>query len=216
MNELSTIQQIIVWSLPVIFAVTVHETAHGWVAKQYGDNTAFMQGRLTINPIKHIDLVGTIIVPGLLLLLNSGFMFAWAKPVPVDTRYFKNPAKAMAVVALAGPASNILMAIGWTGLLRLAVVGGNVDWAQMLGYMAIAGVSINLVLALVNLIPIPPLDGSRVLRCALPHRLAWQYDKLERYGLLLMLLLLWSGALGYLLGTPLMLLQQLLFSLVGG
>ena len=111
MDELTLVQRIVVWILPVIFAITVHEVAHGWVAKKYGDNTASVLGRLTLNPIKHIDLFGTIILPGLLLITGTGFIFGWAKPVPVDPRNFKNPLQDMAIVALAGPVSNLLMAL---------------------------------------------------------------------------------------------------------
>ncbi len=158
MDELSLVQRIVVWILPVVFAITVHEVAHGWVAKQYGDKTADQQGRLTLNPIKHIDLVGTLILPGLLLITFSGFIFGWAKPVPVDARNFKNPKKAMMMVALAGPVSNLLMAIGWALLARLGVAI-EIEYITMpLIYTGIAGITINLVLALINLLPIPPLD----------------------------------------------------------
>ena len=122
MDELTFIQRIVVWVLPVVFAITVHEVAHGWVAKKYGDNTASILGRLTLNPIKHIDILGTIIIPGLLLLSFTGFIFGWAKPVPVDPRNFKNPKKDMAIVALAGPVANLLMAIAWALIARLGVI----------------------------------------------------------------------------------------------
>jgi len=166
MNELSLLQRIIVWILPVVFAITVHEVAHGWIAKKYGDNTADSQGRLTLNPIKHIDLLGTIIIPGLLLITGTGFIFGWAKPVPVDPRNFKNPRADMAVVALAGPVSNLLMAIFWALIARVGMTIGSdaAMVAEPLIYTGIAGISINLVLALVNLLPIPPLDGSRIKR----------------------------------------------------
>ena len=124
MDELTLVQRIVVWILPVIFAITVHEVAHGWVAKRYGDNTASSLGRLTLNPIKHIDLFGTIILPGILLIMKSGFVFGWAKAVPVDPRNFKNPLQDMAIVALAGPVSNLLMALGWALIVRLGVIIG--------------------------------------------------------------------------------------------
>lgn len=215
MNELTLIQRIVVWVLPVIFAITVHEVAHGWVAKKFGDNTAYNQGRLTLNPIKHIDWLGTIVIPGLLLLSFTGFIFGWAKPVPVDPRYFKNPRKDMAIVALAGPLSNLIMAIGWALLARIGV-WVNVDFVSMpLIYMGVAGISINLVLALINMLPIPPLDGSRVVTGLLPHRLAWQYNRLERYGFFILLLLLMTGGLGYILGYPMYYAQQAFFTLAG-
>jgi Zn-dependent protease len=215
MNELTLLQRVVVWVLPVVFAITVHEVAHGWVAKKYGDNTAFMLGRLTLNPIKHIDLVGTIILPGLLLLTGTGFIFGWAKPVPVDPRYFKNPRRDMAIVALAGPVSNLLMAIGWALCARLGVVLNMEVVTLPLIYTGIAGISINLVLALINLLPIPPLDGSRILTGILPSRLAWKYNQLERYGFIILLLLLASGALGAILAYPMYIVQQLFFSIAG-
>ncbi|MGJ0490571.1 site-2 protease family protein [Methylobacter sp.] len=215
MNELTLLQRVVVWVLPVIFAITVHEVAHGWVAKKYGDNTAFMLGRLTLNPIKHIDLVGTIILPGLLLLTGTGFIFGWAKPVPVDPRYFKNPRRDMAIVALAGPVSNLLMAIGWALCARLGVVLNMEVVTLPLIYTGIAGISINLVLALINLLPIPPLDGSRILTGILPSRLAWKYNQLERYGFIILLLLLATGALGAILAYPMYIVQQLFFSIAG-
>lgn len=217
MNELSLLQRIIVWILPVVFAITVHEVAHGWVAKKYGDNTADSQGRLTLNPIKHIDLVGTIIIPGLLLITGTGFIFGWAKPVPVDPRNFKNPRADMAVVALAGPVSNILMAIFWALIARVGMTigSGAAMVAEPLIYTGIAGISINLVLALVNLLPIPPLDGSRILSGLLPNYWAWQYNKLERFGFIILLLLLSTNVLGTILAYPLFIAQQLFFSIAG-
>ncbi|NOR71159.1 MAG: site-2 protease family protein [Methylomarinum sp.] len=215
MNELSLIQRIVVWVLPVIFAITVHEVAHGWVAKKQGDKTASMLGRLTLNPFKHIDLLGTIIIPGLLLLSSTGFIFGWAKPVPVDPRNFKNPKKSMAIVALAGPVANLLMAIMWALIVRLGVIIEVEVVSLPLIYMGVAGISINLVLALINLIPIPPLDGSRIVSGVLPDKLAWQYNRLERFGFVILLILLWSGGLGYILGNPMFYAQKLFFSLAG-
>ncbi len=215
MNELSLIQRIVVWVLPVIFAITVHEVAHGWVAKKQGDKTALMLGRLTLNPFKHIDLLGTIIIPGLLLLSSTGFIFGWAKPVPVDPRNFKNPKKSMAIVALAGPVANLLMAIMWALIARLGVIIEVEVVSLPLIYMGVAGISINLVLALINLIPIPPLDGSRIVSGILPNKLAWQYNRLERFGFVILLILLWSGGLGYIIGSPMFYAQKLFFSLAG-
>lgn len=217
MDKLTIVQRIAVWILPVIFAITVHEAAHGWVAKKYGDNTAAMLGRLTVNPIKHIDWLGTIIVPGLLLLTGTGFIFGWAKPVPVDARNFKKPRHDMAIVALAGPVSNILMAIAWALLARIGLMIGesaeNVSLPFI--YSGIAGISINLVLAIINLLPIPPLDGSRVLTGILPSRLAWQYNRLERYGFIILLVLLYTKVLDAVLSYPMYLAQNLFFSIAG-
>ncbi|MCQ8105241.1 site-2 protease family protein [Methylomonas sp. SURF-2] len=215
MDELTLVQRIVVWLLPVVFAITVHEVAHGWMAKQYGDKTADQQGRLTLNPLKHIDPVGTIIVPGLLLITFTGFIFGWAKPVPVDARNFKNPKKAMMMVALAGPLSNLLMAVGWALLIRLGVAI-EVEYVSMpLIYSGVAGITINLVLALINLLPIPPLDGSRVLSGLLPDYWAWRYNQLERWGFLILLILLASNVLSMVLAYPLYYVQQLFFNLAG-
>ncbi|WP_024298837.1 site-2 protease family protein [Methylomicrobium lacus] len=215
MDELSLVQRIVVWILPVIFAITVHEVAHGWVAKKFGDNTADQQGRLTLNPLNHIDWLGTVILPGLLLLTGTGFIFGWAKPVPVDARNFKNPRKDMAWVALAGPISNLLMAIGWALLARLGVLIGIEAISMPLIYSGVAGISINLVLALINLLPIPPLDGSRVLTGILPNTWAWKYNRLERYGFLILLVLLYTRILNAILEYPMYLAQQLFFSIAG-
>ncbi|MGR9012830.1 MAG: site-2 protease family protein [Gammaproteobacteria bacterium] len=217
MNELTLLQRIVVWILPVIFAITVHEVAHGWIAKKYGDNTASMLGRLTLNPIKHIDLFGTLIIPGLLLISGTGFIFGWAKPVPVDPRNFKNPRQDMAIVALAGPASNLLMAVGWALIARLGVIIGAQaeSIALPLIYTGIAGISINLVLAMLNLLPIPPLDGSRILSGILPHYWAWQYNRLERFGFIILLVLLYTHVLNLILEYPLYIAQQVFFSIAG-
>lgn len=215
MNELTLMQRIVVWILPVIFAITVHEVAHGWVAKKFGDNTAFVQGRLTLNPIKHIDWLGTVIIPGLLLLSGTGFIFGWAKPVPVDARNFKNPRSDMAWVALAGPGSNLLMAIGWALLIRIGVTIGVESISLPMIYTGIAGISINLVLALINLLPIPPLDGSRILTGILPSYWAWQYNRLERYGFIILLLLLYTRILNVILEYPMYFAQMLFFSIAG-
>ena len=217
MDELTIIQRIAVWVLPVIFAITVHEVAHGWVAKKYGDNTASSMGRLTLNPIKHIDLFGTIILPGLLLVTGTGFIFGWAKPVPVDPRNFKNPLKDMAIVALAGPVSNLLMAVFWALITRLGVsIGAGAESISLpLIYTGVAGISINLVLALINLLPIPPLDGSRILTGILPSYWAWQYNRLERYGFIILLLLLYTKLLGAILAYPMFVAQKVFFSIAG-
>jgi len=215
MDELTLVQRIIVWILPVVFAITVHEVAHGWVAKKYGDNTASMLGRLTLNPIKHIDLIGTIILPGLLLISGTGFIFGWAKPVPVNARNFKKPLHDMAVVAIAGPIANLLMALAWALLARLGVIIGVEAISLPLIYTGAAGISINLVLALINLLPIPPLDGSRVLTALLPHRLAWKYSQLEPYGFYILLALLYFKILNVILEYPMYAAQKVFYSIAG-
>jgi Zn-dependent protease len=217
MEELTLIQRIVVWILPVIFAITVHEVAHGWVAKKFGDNTASNLGRLTLNPVKHIDLVGTIILPALLLISFTGYIFGWAKPVPVNPMNFKKPRQTMAIVALAGPVSNLLMAVAWALIMRIGIMiyTQNEIIGQPLIYTGVAGISINLVLALINLIPIPPLDGGRIIAGILPAKWAYYYNYLERFGFVILLVLLFSGGLNIILGYPLFILQQWFFALGG-
>jgi len=216
MEDLTTVQRVVVWALPVLFAITVHEVAHGWVARKLGDPTAMMLGRLTLNPVKHIDPIGTVVVPVVLLLLG-GFIFGWAKPVPVTWENLKNPRRDMALVAVAGPLANLLMAIGWALIMKLGVtLGSDMHWlAWPLIYMGGAGIAINAILMLLNLLPIPPLDGSRVLMGLLPGPLAWKLGRIEPYGLIIMVLLLVSGVLGTILMPPLRAFEELLFALAG-
>ena len=200
MIEFNAIQKIAIWALPVIFAITGHEVAHGWVASKFGDQTARLAGRLTLNPVKHIDLFGTIIVP-MILLLFSNFIFGWAKPVPVDARNMSHPRYQMIVVSLAGPLANIVMALLWAALAKFSM--GINSWAGIpLVYMGQAGIMINVVLAVLNCLPILPLDGGRALSYFLPGRLGWNYSRLEPYGFLILLLLMFSGVLWYLLNPP--------------
>ena len=208
MDELTLAQRIVVWIIPVVFAITVHEVAHGWVAKLRGDNTAAQLGRLTLNPVKHIDWIGTVLVPAVLILSFTGFIFGWAKPVPVNDKNFHNPRSDMALVAMAGPIANLLMAMIWAGVARIGVLVELESISLPLIYMGIAGISINLVLALINLIPVPPLDGSRVLACLLPTKWAWYFNRIEGLGLIILLLLLVTDTLSVILGYPLYYLQQ--------
>jgi Zn-dependent protease len=182
----------------VLFGITLHEAAHGYVARLFGDPTAWQMGRVTLNPIKHIDPIGTIVVPLVLLfstklLGGGGLLFGWAKPVPVDFGRLRRPKQDMLWVALAGPAANLLMAILWAFSLRLFLESGLQEsfWFEM----AVAGVNVNLVLMALNLLPIPPLDGGRILFSLLPNRLAWQYSKLEPYGLVIVVILLVTDVL---------------------
>lgn len=204
--------------IPFIFAITVHEVAHGWVAKKYGDNTAFNEGRLTLNPIKHIDLVGSIIVPSLLLvfaLLNhGGFILGWAKPVPVNPSYFKKPRADMAIVALAGPVSNILMAIIWALIARVGITIGTEG--EIIRNVTSTGIHINLLLAIFNLLPIPPLDGSRILSGLLPNYWAWQYNKLERFGFVILIILLSTNVFNMLIDFPLYIVEKWFVSVIAG
>jgi Zn-dependent protease len=214
--ELSLAQKIAVWILPVVFAITVHEVAHGWIAKQLGDPTALMLGRLTLNPFKHIDPVGTLLVPGILLLIGS-VLFGWAKPVPITWRNLKRPKRDIALVALAGPGANLCMAILWAFAARLGVGSGDtLGWfAEPLIYMGIAGIFINTVMLVVNLFPLPPLDGGRVLTGVLPGPLAWKVAQIEPYGLVILLLLLFLGVLGRLIWPVVFFVQGFISHLAG-
>lgn len=195
-NELSTAQLIAVAIIPTLFAIVVHEVAHGWVAFRLGDDTAYLMGRLTLNPLKHIDPIGTILVP-LVLILTVGFAFGWAKPVPVNFSRLRNPRRDTALVAVAGPASNLLMAICWAVIVKLvSLLPANMTaLALPLIYMGMFGMIINTILMVFNLIPIPPTDGGRIAISLLPPRLGYQLSRLEPYGLVIILLLLVSGIL---------------------
>jgi len=184
------IQIITIYALPVLFAITVHEAAHGYAARHFGDRTAEMMGRLSLNPIRHIDLVGTILIPALALTLG-GFLFGWAKPVPVDYRNLRHPKQDMLWVAAAGPASNLAMAIAWALLFKFAMhMDQSNAFFDPLVYMARAGVQINVVIMVLNLLPIPPLDGGRILVSLLPPRAAWQVARIEPYGMIILVLMI--------------------------
>ena len=216
MDDLAPLQKIVVWALPVLFAITVHEVAHGWVAKQLGDRTAMMLGRLTLNPIKHIDPIGTLLVPGIMILFG-GVVFGWAKPVPVTWQNLHNPKRDMALVALAGPMSNLIMAVLWVMIMKVSLLlpGSMAMIVRPLLYMGAAGITINLILMVLNLVPIPPLDGSRIVSSFLPDKLAWRYNQFEQYGFLLLLILLATGMLQHIIGPPLSLMQALIFRIAG-
>ena len=187
---MNVIQLIAVYAIPVIFAITLHEVAHGWAAKYLGDRTAEMMGRLTLNPIRHMDPIGTGLLPLTLMLLKSPFIFGWAKPVPVTWENLDNPRRDMALVALAGPGANLLMALFWFGVMQFVFsLEGSVaaSTLEFFVYMAQAGIIINIVLMVLNLIPIPPLDGSRVVSAMLPGRWAYQYSRLEPFGFFILI-----------------------------
>ena len=201
--------------IPILLAISLHEAAHGWVADKLGDATARMLGRLTANPLKHIDPVGTVLVP-IIMIVTMGFAFGWAKPVPVDMRNFKNPYKDMALVALAGPLANLTMAVLWTLLLVFSMKilpQGNL--ANMLEIMANIGVVINLVLMALNLLPIPPLDGGRVVSGVLPRELADTFNRIEPFGRWIIIFLLATGILGKILWPMVQAIQLTLFKILG-
>jgi len=190
------IQLLSLYAIPAVLAITLHEAAHGYAAKRLGDLTAYQEGRITLNPIKHIDLIGTLVVPAVLLLATGGkIAFGWAKPVPVNFSALRNPKRDMLWVAAAGPGANLAMAIGWALLFKLALTGPENYFSSPLLEMSKGGILINLVLMVLNLIPVPPLDGGRIAISALPHAMAYNLAKLEPYGLLIIMLLMASGVL---------------------
>lgn len=205
MLSLTVVQTIAVWIAPVLLSITLHEAAHAWIASLCGDTTAKMLGRLSANPLKHIDPLGTVLVP-LLVAVFSGFhfVFGWAKPVPINWNHLHNPRRDMAFVAAAGPIANIVMALVWAIYAKAGFLlkPESSNFALFIVLSGQAGVMINLVLAIVNLIPIPPLDGSRIMASILPSRLMVYYAQIENFGLLIMLTLLFTGVLGKLINTP--------------
>ena len=228
MLELSLVQKISIWVVPVLLAITAHEVSHGWIARKLGDNTAFMLGRLTLNPLKHVDPVGTILIPGMLLLLQAGFIFGYAKPVPINWKNLRHPKRDMALVAVAGPGANLLMAIAWALLARLGLLLGENGMALI--YMGVAGITINIILMVLNLLPLPPLDGGRVMTGLLPGPWAYQFSRIEPYGFFILIGLLVTGVLGMVLwpvisvvmsmvvpvsGLPVQKFQLLLMALMG-
>lgn len=196
MEEFNLVQKIAIWALPIIFGVTIHEAAHGYMAHKLGDDTAYLMGRITLNPIKHIDPIGTVVLP-LLLMATTGFVFGWAKPVPVNMNRLRKPRRDMAIVGLAGPFSNLLMAIIWMALLKLTILFLPHNELMVRGVIAMcwAGVTINIVLMVLNLIPIPPLDGSRFLSYLLPAKLDEYFNRLTPFGIIIILALIATGIL---------------------
>lgn len=216
LHQLTTIQRVIALVPPLLFAITVHEVAHGWVASKLGDKTAKMLGRITLNPVRHIDFIGTIVVP-LVLFLFSGFIFGWAKPVPVTWSNLRHPRRDMALVAFAGPAANFLMMLIWAliGKIGLALANLDMTWFAAFYYMGQAGILVNALLMVLNLLPIPPLDGSRVVASFLPPAIAARYESLEIVGFIVLIVLLFLGVLYYLIFPPVEYLMKIVAFLFG-
>lgn len=214
--DASTIQKITIWILPVLLAVSLHEAAHAWMADKKGDPTSRLMGRLTFNPLKHIDPIGTILVPTLMIVF-TGFAFGWAKPVPVDARNLRNPKKDMMWVALAGPASNFLMAFLWAVFLHISVIFVDSRSAISLFFllMPVAGITINVILGVLNLLPIPPLDGGRILSGMLSAKVSLQYNKIEPYGFFIIIALMLTGLLSYIIFPVISLVLFILSSVSG-
>ena len=215
MSQFNIVQMLAIAVIPVLFAITLHEVAHGWVARRFGDRTAELQGRLTVNPLKHIDPIGTVLVPALMLFLG-GFLFGWAKPVPVDMRNLANPRRDMILVAAAGPGSNVLMAIFWA-LFARSVHGLGIDGNAAVYFLGMAqiGVLINVVLAVFNMFPLPPLDGGRVLSGLLPPRQALMLERVAPYTLPIVLVLMVTGVLWRILNPFVNAVQNLVFFVAG-
>ena len=214
------IQGIAIYALPVIFAITMHEAAHGYIAKHFGDFTAFNEGRISLNPIRHIDLIGTILVPLTLFVLSkmtvgAGFLFGWAKPVPVNFSNLRQPKRDMLWVAAAGPGANLLMAIFWALMIKLAIAMPECIFAKPLALMGIAGIEINVILMVLNLLPLPPLDGGRMAISLLPHRIAYPFSRIEPYGFIILLGLLFSGVLGAVIGPVITWAKIIIVSIFG-
>jgi Zn-dependent protease len=198
------VQTVAIYALPVLFAITLHEAAHGYVARHFGDMTAHAQGRISLNPLRHIDPIGTLVVPIVILVSSvamgtSGLLFGWAKPVPVNYSALRHPRQNMRWVAAAGPLSNLAMALGWAMLLKLAEILPDSGFTRPLQLMGFAGIQVNVILMLLNLLPILPLDGGRIVASLLPSRMAWRYAKLEPWGFPILLVLLFTSLLGVIL-----------------
>ena len=210
------IQTIAIAALPVVFAITLHEAAHGYAARHFGDPTAWQAGRISLNPLRHIDPVGTVLIPLLILLFSAGsFLFGYAKPVPVNFSRLRNPKQDMLWVALAGPAANLFMALVWAALLKLAWEMPVNDFTVPLSEMSKLGVIINCVLMVLNLLPLPPLDGGRIAVSLLPYPLASKFAQLERWGFPILLLLLFTGVLGLVMSPLVQMLAGLIETLFG-
>ena len=191
------VQLIALYAIPAIFAITLHEAAHGYAARHFGDPTAYQAGRISLNPIRHIDPIGTLLIPAVVLFASGGkFAFGWAKPVPVNFGRLRNPKRDMLWVAAAGPGANLFMAVLWALLFKVVAVMPLNYFSEPALRMAEGGIIINLVLMVLNLVPLPPLDGGRIAVSLLPHRLAYQFARVEPYGMIILMVLLFTGVLG--------------------
>lgn len=216
MDLVPLMQKIALYAIPMIFAITLHEAAHGYVARHFGDYTAYQQGRISLNPLIHIDPVGTILIPLVLVVTTAGqFIFGWAKPVPVNFGNLRNPKRDMLWVAAAGPGANLLMAILWGVVLKIAFVLPVNYFSYPLQAMADGGVKINLVLMALNLIPIPPLDGGRIAVSLLPNQLAYRFAMIEPYGFIIIVALLATQVLGIVIGPVVRLASHFIYALLG-
>ncbi|WP_347250629.1 site-2 protease family protein [Zoogloea sp.] len=218
MQEL--ISTLTIWALPVLFAITLHEAAHGYAARYFGDSTAERAGRISLNPLRHIDPMGTVIVPALIVAVSalssgSAMLFGWAKPVPVNFGRLRNPKADMLWVAAAGPFANLVMALGWALLFRIAIMAPENIYALPMAKMADAGMQINAVLMLLNLLPLPPLDGGRIAVSLLPAGPAYTFSRLEPYGFPILLVLLFTGILGDILGPLVAIFRFALATVIG-
>ena len=217
--ELNVIQVIAIYALPVIFAITFHEAAHAYAAKYFGDLTAYSQGRVSLNPIRHIDPIGTVALPLILLaiskLFGGGFIFGWAKPVPVNFGNLRNPKRDMLWVAAAGPGANLVMALFWALMVKLAFVEAAGSLSLPLALMGAAGVMVNAIFMVLNLLPIPPLDGGRIVVSLLPYRQAYQFSRIEPYGFIIILALLFTKVLDYVMWPLVTVTIEIISALLG-
>jgi Zn-dependent protease len=218
--EMNVVQVIAIYAIPVILAITLHEASHGYVAMRFGDMTAYAAGRVSLNPIRHIDPVGTVIFPLALLAIaklfgGGGILFGWAKPVPVNYANLRHPKRDMLWVAAAGPLSNLAMALVWALALKVGISAQGVYFALPLALMGAAGVFINVIIMVLNLLPLPPLDGGRILVSLLPQRLADGVSRVEPYGFVVLIVLLFTGVLGFVLWPPVILTMSLIASGLG-
>lgn len=217
--ELNLVQTIAIYALPIVFAITLHEAAHGYVAKHFGDLTAYAAGRVSLNPLRHIDPIGTVALPLALLavskLFGGGILFGWAKPVPVNFANLRHPKRDMLWVAAAGPFSNLLMALFWALMVKIGLASPTNYFALPLALMGAAGIFFNVIIMVLNLLPLPPLDGGRILVSLLPHRLAYNIARIEPYGFIILILLLFTGVLGVILWPLIGITMSLIAGLFG-